>query len=151
VINTISISAGKMSLAAIMGPRPLPQATAKIAGPAGESQVTDADWLTTYCEPTRSNIQDPTRFEEDALLYRHTRDVRAQLGKGGSKREAIELKRRGYHPFANMLLRLIFIEHPKEWFFCGDCGGRNVDHGECDMCHGAGYTLKCRDIPKASG
>jgi hypothetical protein len=109
-----------------------------------ESELSDADWLSGYCYKVRHELQSTAAFDRDALLYRRTRDDRAVL-KTRSREKTEKALRTGYSPFATMLERLIFVEHPDHWWICNECNGQNVDKPKCENCRGTGYRIKCED------
>jgi ParB-like chromosome segregation protein Spo0J len=119
----------------------------KLEATVQENSMPDSQWLESYCSNVRQYLQDTKTFDRDALLYRATRTARAKFAQS-VKGDSLKAKAKGYHPFGNMLLRLAFIEHPGSWYVCYECTGDNVDKPKCDVCHGTGYTLKVRDMPR---
>jgi hypothetical protein len=138
--------------------QPVAEAIAQVTNPSLVAQelsaahieraMSDQDWLETYCPWAKKAIQDPTAFNEDAILYRHDRDARDIYRVDGQGKAAAAILKNGYRPYARQLIRFLFIPHPKEWFYCDDCNGRNVDVPDCYTCKGTGYTIPVyRRIP----
>lgn len=103
-----------------------------------ENELSDADWLVAYCSKVRQQLQDPSTFDRDALCYRHTRKDR-QVQKTTAKADLEKALGPGYAPFAQAAWKHLFAEHPKDWYICHECNGRNKDQPECDHCYGTGY------------
>jgi ParB/RepB/Spo0J family partition protein len=84
----------------------------KLEAAPEENTMPDAQWLETYCVNLRSQLQDTNAFDQEALLYRATRAERAKFAQK-IKGAAGKVKAKGgYRPFANLMLKLAFIEHP---------------------------------------
>ncbi len=119
------------------------------AGPAPfmEEEFSDEDWLLSYCHAVRSQIQDPTHFDRDAILYRRTRPAMSVF-RLDAKEFVLKAKAQGGSPFVWSLFNAMYTEHPDNWYVCGGCHGRNGDGPTCDQCRGKGYRLRQRDPVK---
>lgn len=118
------------------------------AVPIMEQELSDADWLMVYCAEIRRWLQDPSTFDADALLYRRDRKERHDHKSRSKDSIRKALDRRPTPSFASLLYNALFVEHPRDWWLCYECNGRNVDYKDCVKCHGRGYTLKFMDRPK---
>ena len=141
---------GQMKLDDIMAELVGNPTMVKLEAVAAEATLSDSEWLEKHCHKTRSKLQNTAIFDRDAVLYRSTRPDRAKFH-AAMKKPALQLKAKGYHPFAAQLIRVIYVEHPNDWYICFECNGDNVDHPKCDVCHGTGYTLKCAETPRVKG
>jgi hypothetical protein len=139
VVN--KICSGMDAKDAIAGVAATPGVSIKNKAAALEKAQTDEEWLQDRCGPFREKIQDTTWYDQDALLYRHTRDSHSVF-RGKTKDLVQATRKKGYSPFAWLVERLIFICHPNDWYSCEECFGKNVDHPNCDTCKGTGYRLK---------
>jgi hypothetical protein len=114
-------------------------------------KLSDQEWVEKYCAAFRVYLQDCTSFDIDAAFFRRDRDAKAvYLRDGQTKAIAKEraAKKQGL-PFANLHMRLMFVEHPNNWRTCDYCQGQNVDHPRCEHCKGAGYKIPMMpQIPK---
>jgi hypothetical protein len=106
----------------------------------GES-LTDQQWLEASCARVRSRIQDSSRFDNDAVLWRRTVDSR-RLDIAASRQEVEAAYSRSTSPFAGLFRSLLFIAHPRDWHVCEMCRGLNEDDPYCRECGGNGYRLK---------
>jgi hypothetical protein len=107
-----------------------------------EAALSDEDWLTVYkCREFAQGLQDPTKYFRDALLYRFTRDHRSVL-RGKCRKRVIEDKLKGWTRVVSWMGRVMFMEHPKDWMYCPNCDGKNVDLPECIECQGSGYNVR---------
>ena len=43
----------------------------------------------------------------------------------------LDAKGGGFMPLRHLLSQVMFVDHPDQWFTCGDCYGKNVDQPEC--------------------
>ena len=102
-----------------------PEDVKKLAADKARLELSDEDWLERYCGEFRQNLQDATRYDRDAILYRHSRKDRSAVA-SHHKKEAIKARQRGFHPFAQALLRVFYVEHPIEWCYCFECAARTL-------------------------
>jgi hypothetical protein len=97
----------------------------------------DQKWLESL--PLRSRVV-AHRFDEDALIYRHFREVM-----GGVEPTLIDLVGRRTGPGMSLLYRLIFplakVLPVERWCVCPACGGSGRRGGTCRKCHGGGYLI----------
>lgn len=106
-----------------------------------EADLSDADWLATSCAPVRSQLEDTTTFDREALLYRRTREARSAF-RAAVKEETNKTKSKGFGPLSLVTFNAIYVEHPNDWYLCSACNGQNVTNKECDLCSGTGFRLK---------
>jgi hypothetical protein len=111
-----------------------------------EAELSDEVWLATTCQDCRTKLQDPTCFDREALLYRRDRTERS-CHKARSKQDVLSTRAKGWGPLSQLLANLFWVEHPNDWYVCGECQGQNKDHPECLDCKGTGFRLKIV-IPK---
>ena len=118
-----------------------PEISVKAKASAEEKVLTDEEWLDRWCGEFRKLIEDPSRFDRDALRWRHDRDNR-----GGHRGKATPLLKKarkvGYSPYAYLVAKVLFICHPADWFRCEDCWGKNLTHSGCTRCNGNGYIIR---------
>lgn len=113
-----------------------------------ERKISDEDWVREHGGKVRIMLQDPTVFDREALLYRHTRDDRLLL-RSKCKAEVLKCHEAGGGPLSYHLRRILWVNHPSTWLRCWACEGRNVDKPECEDCHGCGFKLNY-DFPRKS-
>jgi hypothetical protein len=113
-----------------------------------DSELTDEEWVNTYCSENLAVLGHPEKFKADAILYRRTAEVRAKF-RSRVKSHIAKAREAGITgPLCGSMSRLISISHPKDWFFCPECGGAgeraNVNEPEvsCFKCNRAGYILR---------
>ena len=117
---------------------------AKTAAKAENDQpLSDEEWLNTYCGEKLSLLGHPEKFRADAILYRHTTDLRAKF-RSRIKSHLKETADAGVKgPLWGSISRLIGLSHPKDFHNCPECGGAGEVNGAvCRKCNGAGYILK---------
>jgi hypothetical protein len=148
VIKSYVCCEGTMSVDELIGDIVGSSEVIKLEAAVEENAMPDAQWLEVYCGKVRSQIQDTRIYDIDALLYRESRSARAKFAQG-IKAKALKARSKGYPPFSSQLLKVLFVDHPGAWYVCCECTGDNVDHPKCSFCHGKGYTVRCRDIPRA--
>jgi hypothetical protein len=105
-----------------------------------EEDLTDEEWLTTFCGGLMAHLKRPDRFKADAILYRRTRRGLAQLKKAHGKDIAEAKGKAGL--FWAAVSKLIHLKHPNDWMACGTCGTTGVQGDKpCSQCLGTGYKL----------
>jgi hypothetical protein len=117
--------------------------------------LTDGEWLDTYCEGLLRLLKRTGPYKRDAILYRRIMGLLPNFRK--NSKDALQ---RAKHPdgngaFYGTLLRLVKASHPSQWYLCGACDGTGVgpaEEGEgkdarpqCSKCWGAAYRLKIED------
>lgn len=106
---------------------------------AKSTEESDEEWLQNNCSYLSQHLQNPSNFNGDALLYRHTREVRKSF-REDTKSDLAETKKGCHGPFYKLMEKLASISHPKDWHLCGDCSG-----GGCRSCSGGGYWITTED------
>jgi hypothetical protein len=106
-----------------------------------EQAMPDDQWVKIYCEGTRKRIQEPSTFDGDAILYRHTLPVRTELRRK-HRQEIAKAHQRQNTPFTRLYMAAIYVSHPNNWFICNRCLGVNGEDPNCQECGGCGYRLK---------
>jgi hypothetical protein len=111
-----------------------------IAGVHADPGLSDDEWLDKHCAQIRSRLEDPSAFDQDALLYRSTVIDRASwcAKHRGASLAAKAANNRA--PFGSLINRTFFAAHPSTWLLCHACKGKNKDNPSCE-CYGCGYTL----------
>lgn len=103
-----------------------------------ESEYTDEEWLLHFCADALGRLEFQAPFKADAILWRRTRDALGDL----RKKVMAVLKKpttQARAPYRFRLTSILNILHPNEWPRCGPCNGKG---GDCQSCHGMGYTVK---------
>ena len=108
-----------------------------------DAEMTDEEWIATYCSEKLAVLGHPEKFKADAILYREIRDARAKFR--AAVKTAVKRRRdtgtTGYLWY--LVNRLINISGPMDWYNCPDCGGAGeVDGNECLKCRKAGYVIR---------
>jgi hypothetical protein len=133
---------------AVSGQAHAVEATPRVAGPPREQDLSDAEWLATWCGPVRDELQDTTTFDRAALQFRKLRVHMRGLGHVAAG-AVPDISEPGSGPVADLIVQLTTLDHPSGWYVCGKCKGRNQDHPDCDDCGGAGFRLSVRKMPAA--
>jgi len=125
------------------------EAAAAAAQAKGESdtELSDDQWLETYCGDKIKLLKDPAKYKVDALLFRWVLEARTTFrGKVKTKAKLVKANK-VYGLFFGVLNRLIAVSHPKDWPLCGSCVGKGHDDAgqSCKTCYGGGYQLKTED------
>lgn len=114
--------------------------------PVKKADLTDDEWLETYCGKILAALPFKTAFRRDAILYRRSLDKIVSL-RTGTKKALAEAKKPGENGafFAN-LFRLVRASHPMNWLVCDGCNGNghvaDDKTRQCSKCLGGGYKLK---------
>ena len=108
-----------------------------------EADLTDEEWLESICGDVLAKLKFQTNYKRDALLYRHTADIRHKF-KMSMKNHLAQGKIQPAGPFFLLLTKQINTDHPKNWQHCGPCGGTgmNGDISKCGSCNGHAYYIK---------
>jgi len=119
------------------------QAAKAEARTESDADLSDNEWLTTYCSEKLEVLGHPEKFKADAILYRHTAEVRAKFRSRVKSHLAKTSEAGTRGALWGTISRLINISHPKDWHNCPVCGGAGeVDAAVCTKCNGAGYILR---------
>jgi hypothetical protein len=128
---------------------PKPGAAPRALPAPKPAELTDDEWLRTFCATPLSALKHKTPYKRDAILYRRIQE--ALLAFRRTKKHVEEAKDPAGHNgafFANCW-RLVKIAHPQHWQVCGICrgDGKNVDDATkaCPACLGAAYRIKLED------
>jgi ParB/RepB/Spo0J family partition protein len=115
-----------------------------------EKELSDRDWVKTHCDALLQELQDARTFTQEAILYRHANEDRYAF-QAKTRKEVLRLRKRGrpWPPYAFILARLFWVNHPNDWQICHACTGRNADFPDCEACHGAGYKVT-QNYPRAA-
>jgi hypothetical protein len=105
------------------------------------AELSDDVWLAGKCTDLRKLLQDTRSFDRDALLWRHVNSERNTM-KARCKGLVVDSLKAGWTPFALFLKNLFWVEHPNDWYVCGECQGQNQDQPQCEKCNGTGYRVK---------
>jgi hypothetical protein len=108
-----------------------------------ETDMTDEEWLETYCGEVLARLKYTAVYKRDAILYRKTRDARERF-RNATKADLSQSKIQPTGPFFWALARVVNIDHPRNWLPCGPCGGTGMsgDVGKCGNCYGHAYVVK---------
>ncbi len=142
-LNVISVVAlGMDAVEAVAAVNECSDGTAQTEAAQIDNELSDEEWLEKHCGDFMQHLQDQSHYRRDALLYRHDRDAKRIYQRDGQAKAAAKAYRQSKkQPFARLMLKLLFVEHPNAWCLCFECDGRNVDKPECDKCRGTGYGL----------
>ena len=108
-------------------------------------QLDDEQWLAN--RKVRQKLADPTAFDREALLWRHTwpeveRMIRRIEARRPGLLEEVAVKGSPSCWYALLLAKMIRFPHPDSWCVCSICKGKGRKGREkepCLMCSGAGY------------
>ena len=108
-----------------------------------EGDLSDEEWLEAYCSEILAKLKYKAIFKKDAILYRHSSDLRHKL-RAGSKKLLAQGKGQLVGPFFLLYARFINTDHPRSWLHCGPCGGTGMsgDGSRCSYCYGNGYSTR---------
>ena len=113
-------------------------------------ELTDEDWIASFCASTMSSLRHRASYKNDAILYRRIQEKLIAF-RGQVSKALVEMKSKDNHNgtfFAN-LYRLIHCSHPTHWMVCGICTGTGKKEGgdnkSCVKCLGAGYVMRMED------
>jgi hypothetical protein len=144
--------AKKLKLA--MAPKPEKVGkTPKAPAPSHEKELTDDEWLSTYCGTILSILKHKTSFKNDAILYRRMGDAVVRF-RSSVKKHLKDMKSSIGHNGAwySNTYRIINASHPMHWLVCGTCTGtgKNPDAPAekaepCKSCFGAAYKMRMED------
>jgi ParB-like chromosome segregation protein Spo0J len=123
----------------------------KVAPPPKPKELSDEEWLATFCGQVLGALKHKIAFKTDALLYRQISETLQRFR--GSVRKAVDAAKSsaGHNGafFVNSY-RIVHASHPQHWLVCGGCAGdgkahNNEANGVCGTCFGAAYKLKLED------
>jgi hypothetical protein len=111
-----------------------------------EPGPSDKDWLDAI--PLRRELDDPSHFDREAILWRRTRPLAARASELIAPTPE-EIARSTYFMMTRnqFRLRLLFalrVNDPALWRLCSQCRGRSTDRPgtiPCSRCDGHGYVL----------
>jgi hypothetical protein len=115
-------------------------------------ELSDEEWLSTYCGTILANLKHKVAFKADAILYRRTSEALTRF-RTSIKKAVEEAKSPAGHNgswYANTY-RLIKASHPQHWLVCSSCTGTGKDTAQdkdsevCPKCFGAAYKMKLED------
>ena len=120
-----------------------------VAEPPNESEMTDQEWLDTYCSKVMGCLAVKAGFRADAILYRRINQTLVKF-RGSVKKQLKEAKLlSGNGGFYSVVKRLVKAAHPMHWLICDGCFGKvhpeNDKTVQCNKCYGSGYKLKIED------
>jgi hypothetical protein len=114
-----------------------------------EKKMDDKTWLKVVCGPFRERLQNTSAYDRDALFYRHDQSHRG-VHRLQAKHDLLKGREKGYSPLINQTIRVLFVEHPRNWLLCAECLGENNNKPNCGDCGGCGYRIKQTNLPKRS-
>jgi hypothetical protein len=110
------------------------------------ADMTDDEWLNTYCKKLLNALTFKAAFKRDAILYRRLSAALVKF-RSSSKRPLFEAKKPGENGqwYANVY-RVVRAAHPMHWFICDGCNGTGhkpeAREQPCTKCFGGGFKLK---------
>lgn len=122
------------------------------AGAGSEAQPSDEEWLQSL--PIRSRLDDPTTFDEQALLWRRARpmiDSLARLHRPGPE-EIARVRVAGWirKRYAFLVTYITTVLPPDRWRLCHLCHGTGRSASllkPCDGCWEAGFEVAFEGEP----
>jgi hypothetical protein len=116
------------------------------AGAVNRPQLTDDQWLETYCKRMLDVLPYKAAFRNDAILYRRIADKIIGF-RTGTKKGLAEMKKPGENgAFFWNVFRLVRTSHPMHWLLCSGCNGTghvpDKPNEQCKKCFGGGYQVK---------
>jgi septum formation inhibitor MinC len=129
-------------------PGPAPKvkiAAGTAAKPPSDDDLSDRDWADKHCQTILGQLtgsKDP--FYRDAGLYRATMKARATFRNGVSDElRSRKAPKNQADPLAyTVMMRVAYMNHPRDWTPCPGCQGSGVKRGStdrCPSCLGGGY------------
>jgi len=112
-----------------------------------EVEMSNDDWINTYCHDLVGKLKDPTRYREDAILYRIAKEPRHAL----RTCKPIQLAVKSHKATRNgalfrMVIKFYKMSHPRDWLLCSDCSGTGSSGPKvCGACFGDGYKIATED------
>jgi ParB family chromosome partitioning protein len=104
--------------------------------------MTDDEWIETYCGDLLGKLKYQAIYRRDAVLYRETSQARARF-KADTKKALARSKGQLVGPLYLNITKLVNMDHPKNWKFCGPCGGSGKNPAtdeKCGACRGQAFT-----------
>lgn len=107
-----------------------------------EEELSDDEWLETYCGEVLARLKYQAVYRKAALLYRHIREAVAMF-RGKTKKALAQSKTQLYDPYHRVVAAVVNVDHPKHWTPCGPCGGAGMsgNKSKCGFCHGHAFSL----------
>jgi hypothetical protein len=108
-----------------------------------EADLDDDEWLETYCGEVLARLKFQATYRKDALLYRHSQEMRQKL-RNASKKLLKQSRSQNVGPFYHRFTYFLNVNHPSTWSPCGPCGGSGMtgDMSKCGTCNGHAYLIK---------
>jgi hypothetical protein len=105
-----------------------------------DERLDDEQWLAS--RPVRQTLADPTEFDKEALLWRHTFPASERMIRRIEARRSDLLKEveNVDTRYSLALTELITFPHPDAWYTCPSCEGTGKGKPRfCGECGGVGY------------
>jgi hypothetical protein len=117
--------------------------------PKPEEELSNQDWIATYCSKILPKLQNRAAFENEAIKWREFR-TRVRKKAQSVVKELLDLWRSRRAPglYEKQIYSMWWIAHPNDWVPCGNCGATGsipmgAPRGEpCPTCEGGGFKLK---------
>lgn len=116
-----------------------------------EDDLTDEEWITTYCSTVMVKLKKKDVFKSDAIAYRRWTKKRRRLQKEANVflAECKSDKNLKPGPYQTTIARAFRAKHPNDWTCCGICQGtgtRKDSNEHCGTCNGSGYKLTIEPV-----
>ena len=108
-----------------------------------EGDMTDEEWLESYCSEILAKLKYQAIFKKDALLWRTISDGRHKF-RAATKKALSQSRGQLVGPYFLLTTKLVNTDHPRSWLHCGPCGGTGMsgDASRCGYCYGHGYSTR---------
>lgn len=118
------------------------------ARPIDTGCLPDEDWLQKHVGKLLDRLNDYGRgaLEQDALLWRRLRPPTDEFRRRSERHREVAMSTYPDNPFLGSVNAFLGVKHPKDWTWCGACGGSGEDaDGSCGCCQGVGYLVQLLD------
>ena len=107
-----------------------------------EAEMSDEEWFAAYCGESVAKLKYVDAYRASAILWRRTRQARQDFA-AKTKKPLSQSKVGVKGPLHYLFARVVNVAHPKDWPFCGVCGGSGhaANVSKCPACNGNAFTL----------
>jgi hypothetical protein len=114
------------------------------------AELTDEEWLNTFCAKPLANLKHKISFKIDAIFYRRMQESLNKFRGSMKKHLAASKSSIGLNgQFYGNMYRIFKASHPMHWLVCAVCGGTGKSEDDatkkCTKCWGGAYIMKLED------